>query len=426
MPCTCQPVTNKQHVMTLQQVAAPMRQNWRGEAYLIVPVIMAKLGVVMNGATIPDEEFFAPSWNGVPVTFGHPADDNGDFLSANSPEVLDRWQVGYIFGTEYRGGDLKADAYVNIERAEMLREGSIEALETGELKIDVSTGYFCEHDNAQNDITIHRDIKPDHLAILFDIEGACSFEDGCGIRANQQRGKVMPNEQTMNRKSALTTAINAINSAFSTSSKIDANGESEFDKALKVEANRRGADDDFRQMVADLVSMKESPFMPEDMYGLMDMSTETLRVLTQGYKAAAQTVESNGGVSADDPATDPESGANDEEGATMPENKAPAQPEVAQGLSDEDKQALAFARNQYAEHRNSLVARITGNSDMTEDQMKEMDVPTLETIANGIRPTVDYGVRGGNQPLSTQQDESEAESTAAMQIPNVFAMKKEG
>ena len=58
--------------------------------------------------------------------------------------------------------------------------------------MEVSTGYFAI--DVPNEGTFdnkthknqHKDIKPDHLALLPNDTGACSFEDGCGIRANQE------------------------------------------------------------------------------------------------------------------------------------------------------------------------------------------------------------------------------------------------
>jgi len=423
MPCSCNKPS--QQFITLNQVAAPTRKTWRDEEWLVVPVVMAKEGIEMNGAIIPEEEFFAPSWNGVPVTFGHPEDASGNFLSANSPDTLDDWGVGYIFGAEYTGGKLKAEAWVNINRAEELREGSIEALESGDLEIDVSTGYFAQH-NQGDGVVIHEDIKPDHLAILFDIPGACSFEDGCGVRANQHRGGNMP------KKTAIAAAIATLNSAFGSQSQIDVNGEDQFQKDLKAEVNRRGQPDDFRQMVADLISSEDSPFVPEDMYGLVDLSIETVKMLRDQYISGNEgdSPDTNESGEGQQPASEPGASTNQE--GDMPEEKTPAsKPEVNSQaeLSAEDRQALDFARNQYAEHRNSLVSKIVGNSDMTEEQLAKMDVPTLETIANGLKPAVNYGARGATgQPLAvhgSEEAEAEAETAKSMQAPNVFEAMKE-
>jgi len=427
MPCTCD--TPSQSFITLNQIAAPTRQTWRNEEWLAVPVIMAIDGVEMKGAVIPTEEFFAPSWNGVPVTFGHPADANGDFLTANTPETLDAYSVGYIFGTVFTGGKLKAEAWVNIAQAEVLREGSIEALESGGLKIDVSTGYFAQHTQGDG-VILHGNIKPDHLAILFDIAGACSIADGCGVRANQNRGKPMP------KKTVLAAALATINSALGVGAgkvEADTSEESEFSKKLTIEANRRGSSDDFRQMVADLVSSDDSPFVPEDMYGLMDLSTETTKMLRNQYVQGFMETNEEAGTepvattTSTVATTTLESGdLNQQEGQTMPEqNTVPVVVPETKGagvtLNEADQAALEFARNQFEEHRKALVARITGNSEMKAEQLEAMSVAMLQTVADGLRPAANYGVRAANQPLAAHESENEAESTKSMQAPDVFA-----
>lgn len=50
--------------------------------------------------------------------------------------------------------------------------------------------------------------------------------------------------------------------------------------------NARGQDDDRRQIVADLISLNESPFMPDDEDSLRSMSEITLRQLRNRYATA--------------------------------------------------------------------------------------------------------------------------------------------
>lgn len=427
MPCSRQQTNNHQRsTMTLNQLAEPYRRSWRGEEWLVVPVVMAKLGVTMNGAQIPAEEFHPQSWNGSPVTFGHPEDEAGNELSANTPDVLDQWAVGTIFNSGYTGGKLKAEAWINVQQAEANRPGSVEALEAGELQVDVSTGYFAAHEQGDG-VIIHRDIKPDHLAILFDVPGACSFADGCGVRANQSKGATMPQAET--KQTALARAVATINKAFGTGEGLDTNGQDDTLQAITLEANRRGASDDFRQMVADLVSLEASPFVPDDMFALFEMSYDTLKAIHSQYGTEGN-MDNN---RQEDNPTAPEPGATNEQEGAMPEENTPAQePETNKdaALSDEDRQALQFARNQYAEHRKGLVDQITANSNMTAEQLEGMDVPTLETVANGLRPVANYSVRGGagSEPLQVNgaESEAEAEAAAAMTPPSLFDNTNKG
>jgi hypothetical protein len=45
----------------------------------------------------------------------------------------------------------------------------------------------------------------------------------------------------------------------------------------KTKTNERGEDDDRRQMVADLISHEDSPFLPDDEESLRSMTEETLK-----------------------------------------------------------------------------------------------------------------------------------------------------
>jgi hypothetical protein len=67
--------------------------------------------------------------------------------------------------------------------------GVIEQLDAGGM--EVSTGLFAEVNeepgqwgNEQFDVSV-LSIVPDHLAILPGATGACSVQDGCGIRPHQ-------------------------------------------------------------------------------------------------------------------------------------------------------------------------------------------------------------------------------------------------
>lgn len=192
---------------------------------------------------------------------------------------------------------------------------------------------------------------------------------------------------------------------------LDLSNPKEFEKALTLEVNRRGHPDDYRQMVADLISNDASPFVPEDMYALMDMSSTTLKTLRDGY---AQPVNTNSAQ---------------EEDGNMEENNPAEGPNTNSALSEEDRKALVFARNSYQKHRESLTAKIAANSNMTEDSLKEMPVETLEVIAEGLRsaepdqtsPVANYSLRpNGNQSISVNQ-EKDKEVGASMQAPNIFA-----
>ena len=156
---------------------------------LIVPVVMLR-DTVANGARITVEELEPFAWNGVPVTLNHPT-QNGQNVSANSPSVLEEFQIGSIFNANMDGDKLKAEAWLDVNKTNKLDNTLISILENAERDIDVSTGYFCDEISetgvfqGKQFTTRQERIRPDHLAILPNSVGACSYADGCGIRANQ-------------------------------------------------------------------------------------------------------------------------------------------------------------------------------------------------------------------------------------------------
>jgi hypothetical protein len=168
-----------------------------GKQHIVVPVVMMREGV-HNGSAGPifhrAEELakIVESWNGIPITVDHPKD--GDrHISANSPEVLQQ-AVGRVFHTRYDEG-LKAEAWLNVERLQAVSPEAYGYIMQGR-PLDVSVGIFNEsiategewNGETYESLTIN--YRPDHLALLPGEQGACSWADGCGIRANQEGGSM--------------------------------------------------------------------------------------------------------------------------------------------------------------------------------------------------------------------------------------------
>lgn len=174
------------------------RIQYDGKTYLSVPVTMMVEGVhhgshgpVLHLASelgkIPDV------WNGVPITIGHPQ-INGNYVSANSPEILANWSTGIVFNARMDGDALKADAWIDETRLIALSPELLQKITNGEI-IEVSVGVFCDEEetegvyNEEHYIAVARNHRPNHLALLPDEVGACSIVDGCGIRVNKKGGK---------------------------------------------------------------------------------------------------------------------------------------------------------------------------------------------------------------------------------------------
>ena len=172
-------------------------ETHQGKKHLVVPVIMMTEGV-HAGSRGPllhlTEELgrFPETWNGIPVVVWHPEKD-GQFISANSPEIIDRQTTGRIYNTHMDGSRLKAEAWIEEEKCRQLSPLALGYIRQGR-PLEVSLGVFTEDEmvsgvwNNETYDGIARNHRPDHLALLPGGQGACSWEDGCGIRANQEGG----------------------------------------------------------------------------------------------------------------------------------------------------------------------------------------------------------------------------------------------
>lgn len=174
-----------------------------GRDYTIVPVVALVEGVVQGlTAEAPElalaEEFGRTpvSWNGRPVVMNHPI-VNGSPVSANSPEALTSYYMGFIFNATIEDKKLKVDAWLDTARIEELGgefATTLARIQEGKV-VEISTGLFTGVEktsgryNTKEYAGIWRNVVPDHLALLSEgTVGACSIEDGCGTpRTNQLR-----------------------------------------------------------------------------------------------------------------------------------------------------------------------------------------------------------------------------------------------
>lgn len=184
IPHTCDPMI---YTCNASSSATTRRETLAGVEYMVVPVVMIVDGV-LNGALVTHEEYGpADVWNGRPVMIGHPQ-VNGEYVGASAPDIIERLCVGQIFNASISGGTLSAECWINVPQCEKLGHSAVlTALEAGEI-LEVSTGYFSKREKRAGEFSgveyayADVNIRPDHLALLLDEEGACSVKDGCGTR----------------------------------------------------------------------------------------------------------------------------------------------------------------------------------------------------------------------------------------------------
>jgi hypothetical protein len=152
------------------------------------PVVMAIASVPMNGGLFPESEMKPDDWVGKPVTIAHPT-IGGRYRGARDSDA-----VGEIVNAWVEDGKLKGVIKVDVTRAGRLAD----SIERGE-EIDVSTGYFASDEcPREGGPCVHRNIRPDHLAIVS--QGACSWDDGCGIRSNLRTNHVTKTRFQSNKR----------------------------------------------------------------------------------------------------------------------------------------------------------------------------------------------------------------------------------
>ncbi len=185
---------------------SPRYAQFNGRDHLIASCTGIVEGV-MNGRLCLAEEFgkFPEAWNGIPIPVNHPV-RNGMYVSANDPEIIDNEVIGQFFHTRITNNNLEGEMWIDIAKCTELGGEALETLQRLENHqvVEVSTAFF--HDEEMRSGTfmsvpytsICHNIRPDHVAVLPNDIGACSVEDGCGVRANQKEGSSMCNNQDGN------------------------------------------------------------------------------------------------------------------------------------------------------------------------------------------------------------------------------------
>jgi len=171
---------------------------YEGREHIIVPVVMMVEGV-HNGSRGPvfhsaEELGHIPqAFNGIPVVINHPQDENNDFVSANSPSIIEEIGVGKIFNTRFQDNKLRGEAWLDVQRLAAVSPEALQYIRNSQ-PLEVSLGMFNDEDQTEGDWNgehyeaIAYNHRPDHLALLPGGVGACSWTDGCGIRVNKKGG----------------------------------------------------------------------------------------------------------------------------------------------------------------------------------------------------------------------------------------------
>ncbi|HEQ98824.1 MAG TPA: hypothetical protein ENO22_05735 [candidate division Zixibacteria bacterium] len=181
----------QKNIITLQPGLPIRHELFEGREHLVAPVVLLVEGV-HNELFYPAEELakYPDSWNGVPLPVFHP-EESGKNVSANTPRLIEERSVGRLFNVRYDSAKngLVGEVWIEIGKSKKIASQVLEAIESGG-NLEVSSALFTDDDgipgswNGEEYIATVVNYRPDHLALLPGAEGACSWADGCGIRAN--------------------------------------------------------------------------------------------------------------------------------------------------------------------------------------------------------------------------------------------------
>ena len=176
--------------------------------YIKLPVVFLKEGILEGsaGALLHKADIFkdyAEKFNKIPITYMHPTLNN-EFVSVqnNNTDV-----IGFLNDVTYNEQKRALEGYAYIDK-DLLQNKYVHLhdLINKKYNIEVSVGIYSEIENTEgvyNDkkyIGIVQNYEPDHLAILGELTGACSYKAGCGIRNNQQLANNINNNNNNNKK----------------------------------------------------------------------------------------------------------------------------------------------------------------------------------------------------------------------------------
>lgn len=188
------------HMVGVGPTCNARRETLNGRMHLVVPVVMMVPGVHngSGGAILYTEgelAKFPGAWDGRPVPIFHPEGPNGEPIPCNTPMALEAQSVGQLFNTQWSDGKLRSEVWVDMGKCREVSPSTLAALERGD-RLEVSTGLYSDDVDTygvwegEEYSYVATNIRPEHLALLPGQHGACSWEDGCGIRANKGGNEV--------------------------------------------------------------------------------------------------------------------------------------------------------------------------------------------------------------------------------------------
>jgi len=347
-----------------------------GKKHLVVPVVMMVEGV-HNGShgpllhTISELGKFPEAWNGIPVCIGHPQ-ENGTSISANSPDIIESQTVGRVYNTHVEGTKLKAEAWLDEEKLKKLSPQAYEYIKQGR-PLDVSVGVFTEDDFVEGDwngeryTAVAKNHRPDHLALLPGGVGACSWADGCGVRANE--------------KSECTTM--------------------ERTKPVKGGIKSMAEEKKMCPKIALLINSEHSPFEEKDRELLESFDQEIIdKIVAPVAILEAQNKRKEEEMKEEKK----EPQINAEQAIQVLKETLKTPEEFIKILPEEMQDQMRSGLKLHKEYRSQLIENIMTNSDVfTKEELEAKPTDELEKLSKLAKAPADYSVLGANSVKLTDE-----------------------
>lgn len=345
-------VTNEAGTIVMDNLTANFRpavrrEVFEGRQHIVVPMVMLVEGVHAGsqGPLLYTNEEIKKTpgvWNHKPVVVRHP-EQQGISVSACSPEMVKQFKVGLIFNAKFEGNKLKAEAWIDVEKLRKIDARILSNIEAGQIT-EISTGLFSDHDategewNGEKYVAVVRNMRPDHLAILYDEKGACSVAKGAGLLRNEAS-----------------------------------------------EAGRKQSIMDRAKTISGLIANAKSPWTKEDEEFLLNVNDAQFEKIVANAKVEddedAKKVPLKK-IKKADPVVNTEPKADDKKVMTNEEFIASAPPGM--------REMLGHGLQAYEQKKTTLVASIVANEkcSFSAEQLNGMDIDALEKIAALATPTV--------------------------------------
>lgn len=350
------------------------KETYDGRPFTVLPAVIAVAGV-LNGAKLTAEELsrYPTAWDGRSIPLLHP-EMNGEPVSANAPDVLQR-AIGMVFNTYMDGEALKTEFWIDDEKMDRMGQSALlAAMADGTAIVEVSTAYFAdtvanigEFKGKPHEVE-HRNLRPDHVALLPGQVGACSIEDGCGVPRINKREELKVKDLIAALRKAMGIKVNcgcdgAPMDIMTVAGELKANGKL---SAKQFEA-LQGMDEEQRGMVG----------------AIMDAMTVADKAAAKAAKAKSKANEGE------------EVEEEEEEEEEMRENKSP-KANKGKVLTNAEINELVDQRVADRLDRAEVKAELKANASnpFDDEELNTLPVATLRKTAKAIRP-VDYSGQGG-------------------------------